>query len=194
VSIEGRILRGYAATWDRDVIGDRIVKGAFASSIARRGPRLVNGEVRSEIKLYYNHCAIIGHPVKMVEDDRGLYIEALIAETSLGDDVLALIESGSLDAMSFAYDVVEYDRDKLTGDRLLQELELYEIGPVDFPCNPKARILGLKSRPADDEDEDTAGVYGPADDEDEEDDDLDDFEDRFARVEALLEELASNAA
>ncbi len=181
-------MRGYAATWDRDKVGDRIVKGAFASSITRRGPRLVNGEIRSEIKLYYNHCSIIGHPLKMVEDDRGLYVEAFIAETSLGDDVLALIESGALDAMSFAYDVVEYDRDRATGERLLQELELYEIGPVDFPCNPKAAILGLKSLP----DDDLAGVYWD-DDELDLDEDLD-LEDRIARVEALLDTLAADAA
>ncbi|GMU51008.1 MAG: hypothetical protein AMXMBFR33_01540 [Candidatus Xenobia bacterium] len=140
-----RTITGYAATWDPDQVGDTIRKGAFAETIAQRGPNQVDGQLRSKIKLFYNHTFIIGIPTVMREDERGLYIEARIDETSLGNDVLAMCSSGTLDAMSFSYDVEESQRSPDTGRRELIKLKVYEFGPVDFPANELAAITGVKA-------------------------------------------------
>lgn len=166
-----RVLRAYWATWDPDQVGDRIARGAFAEDIKSRGPRLVDGKPRSEIKLGYNHETVIGLPLKMVEDERGLYVEARVDDTTVGADVLKMIESGTLDSCSFSYDVL--DSEGAPPNRVLKRLRVYEGGPVDWPCNKRAAVLGLKSDPNPGAWEDpNPGAWNP--DDDEEDDDPDD--------------------
>lgn len=144
VNATERIITGYAATWDRDSGGDTIQRGAFAETIKTRGPQTgSDGKVHSRIKVGFNHGDVVGIPLVMREDERGLYVEAKIDPTPLGDVILARVESGSLDSMSFQYDVL--DSDKSAGGRLLKKVEVYELGPVDYPMNEAALITGAKA-------------------------------------------------
>lgn len=192
MNVEGRVVKGYAATWDVDSIGDQIVRGAFADTIAERGPRLVNGETRSKIKVFYNHSLCIGRPLLMREDEKGLYVEFYVDETDLGNMVLAMIESGTLDVMSFAFDVVEAK--PVNGLRRLLKLKVYELGPVDIACNEEASIIGIKSSDFDSEDgewDSDDGEWENGDDEWEEDgeSDVNDVDKSISRVLALFEQL-----
>ena len=136
--VEGRIFRGYAATWDKDQGGDIIVPGAFAKTIAERGMKC---------RVMYNHKTLIGRPLELREEEKGLYTEGKISKTRAGDEVLELMRDGALDTMSITYSVpagkAEYDEKQ--DARILKEIKLYEFGPVDFPMNEAAIITGVKS-------------------------------------------------
>lgn len=140
---EGRTIFGYMATWDEDSIGDIIVPGAFAKTIAERGPRETPDGIRSQIKIGYNHGKIIGIPTVLKEDDTGLYYEGRIANTQLGNEVLQLVKEGVVDVNSFAFDIIKSD--EKDGKRYLKELKVYEGGPVDFACNEVAWMGGAKA-------------------------------------------------
>jgi len=135
--IEGRMFSGYASTWDRDQGGDIIMPGAFNKSLADRGER---------VKVLWQHGEPIGKPKMMREDEKGLYVEAQISKTRLGDEALELMRDGVIDQMSIGYSVgpggAEFNGD---GDRIIKELKLYEFSAVTFPMNEAAVITSVKS-------------------------------------------------
>lgn len=142
---EQRTVMGYGATYVKDSIGDRIIPGAFGETIERKGPREISpGEWRSDIKFGYNHAFLIGLPVVLREEKKGLWVEGRVDRTAIGNDVYIQCQSGTLDKMSFAYDIIEFIR-RADGGRDLLKLELYELGPVDWACNQTAVIAGTKS-------------------------------------------------
>lgn len=135
--VEGRTVRGYAATWDADSVGDIILQGAFKKTLSERADR---------VKLLWEHSSPIGKPTLMREDDVGLYTEALVSKTRLGDEALELMRDGVIDQMSIGYSVPESKSFKdAEGIRNIQEIKLFEFSPVTFPANEKAFILSVKS-------------------------------------------------
>ena len=103
VNAEERVISGYASTYDLDQGGDIIVRGAFTKTLASgRG-----------VKVLWQHKqdTPIGKPRTMREDERGLYVEAYIAKTAKGDEVLELAREGIIDSMSIGYQVYDSDRD-----------------------------------------------------------------------------------
>lgn len=133
VKAEGRTIVGYAAAFGNvDRVRDVIEPGAFK--------RTINA---NRAKVGYNHFHMIGKPMKMEEDSRGLLTESYISDTPKGNEVLQLVQDGVVDAMSIAYETVEAEEDD-RGVRHLKELKLYEYGPVDFPANENAVINGVK--------------------------------------------------
>ena len=137
VDNETRVFKGYASTYDKDLGGDIILPGAFAKTLSERADR---------VKVLWQHNEPIGRPVKMYEDGKGLYVEAKISKTRLGDEALELMRDGVIDQMSIGYSVpqgkADYDEN---GSRLIKELKLYEFSAVTFPMNEKAFITGVKS-------------------------------------------------
>lgn len=135
--IEGRTFRGYASTYDKDLGGDIIVPGAFAKTLAERGQR---------VKVLWQHSEPIGRPVEMREDSKGLYVEALVSKTRLGDEALELMKDGVIDQMSIGYSVPAGKSESQTdGTRIIKELKLYEFSAVTFPMNEAAVITGVKT-------------------------------------------------
>lgn len=135
--VEARTFFGHASTFDLDRVGDIITRGAFQKTLQERGAR---------VKIMYNHQELIGKPVKMYEDEKGLYVEGKISNTARGSEVLELMQDGVLDTMSITYAIPkggsDYNED---GVRVIKELDLYEFGPVDFAANESAIITGVKS-------------------------------------------------
>jgi HK97 family phage prohead protease len=76
---------------------ERIAPGAFKRSL----------QSRNEVKMLWNHdsgeplASVRGGTLKLVEDERGLKVEATLANTSRGRDVAELIRSKTVDSMSF---------------------------------------------------------------------------------------------
>ena len=135
-TVDGRTIMGYAARFGNvDQVGDVIVKGAFKKTLEGQG----------RIKTFYNHMIPIGKPVKMYEDDKGLYTESVISRTPKGDEILELVKDGVIGEMSIAYEVIQESMDAARKIRVLKELKLFEFGPVDFPANPEAIITGMKT-------------------------------------------------
>ena len=99
---------------------------------------------RNAIKVLFNHGMDptigdkpLGKPRTMKEDNRGLYVEVPLDDTSYNRDIIASLDSGALDGMSFRMSVQREEWDKLDTqlpERTIQEIRLYEFGPVTFPA------------------------------------------------------------
>lgn len=138
--------------WSENLGGfrEKVAPGAFKKSL--RG-----GDIRS----LFNHDPnyVLGRTkngtLKLREDDTGLKYEATPPDTQQARDVMALIERGDVDGMSFMFRVVSDTWDKLDdsknpAERTLNEVELVETGPVVFPAYPQseASVRALGAMPA----------------------------------------------
>lgn len=136
---------GYASLFNReDLSGDVVVPGAFKESLSRRSV--------SAVKLLYQHDAHqpIGIWTALEEDARGLYAKGrLMREIDKAREVLALMRAGALDGLSIGFRTVKGRRDKATGIRRLEKVDLWEISIVTFPLLPEARVATVKANPFD---------------------------------------------
>jgi uncharacterized protein len=133
---EGMSFSGYAAVFNSDSqplpFTERIAPGAFRGSLRNR----------NDIKLLWNHdtASVLGSSragtLKLTEDDRGLYVEAMLPNTTVGRDARELISRGDVDAMSFGFTVArggdEWSSDGST--RTLTKINLHEVSIVAFPA------------------------------------------------------------
>ena len=85
----------------------------------------------------------------MREDERGLYVKGRLLETvSKGREAAALISAGAIDGLSIGYRTLRAAKNE-KGQRVLNELELWEVSLVTFPMLPDARV-GAKGDAPDD--------------------------------------------
>lgn len=134
-----RTIEGYASTFgNKDLVGDIIEPGAFNKTIMERG---------NKVKFLWQHNPYmpIGKPLRMSEDSKGLYVEAHLSKTQMGNDALALAEDEVIDSFSIGYDIVKDEYDTDSSSRYLKELKLYEFSLVTFPANEEAKVRGLKN-------------------------------------------------
>lgn len=138
---DGAIIEGYASLFgETDQGGDMVQKGAYAKSL---------GVVGKRIKMLWQHdpAQPIGVWDEVREDDRGLWVKGrLLESTQKGREAAALIEAGALDGLSIGYRTkraVKNDK----GQRLLTELELWEVSVVTFPMLPSARVAAKGQTP-----------------------------------------------
>jgi uncharacterized protein len=140
---DGSLLVGYAAVFNEETVIDswegkfieRIAPGSFRKTLRERG---------DQIKVLFNHGMDpqigdkpLGKPAVIKEDERGLYVEVPLDDTSYNADIKALLRSGALDGMSFRMTVLE-DKWEEPEDglpiRTIKQVRLYEFGPVTFPA------------------------------------------------------------
>jgi HK97 family phage prohead protease len=137
VDQQERIFKGYASTYDLDSGGDIIVKGAFEKSM----------QSGRNVKVLWQHKTDvpIGKPILMREDDKGLYVEAKISQTTAGNDAMTLLMDGVIDSMSIGY-ITKESEFRNDGVRLLKEVDLFEFSLVSYPMNDKAVITQVKNQ------------------------------------------------
>lgn len=127
-------ITGYASLWGvADLAGDVVVRGAFAASVARRGP--------GGVRMLYQHCerTPVGVWTRIEEDERGLRIEGQVLDiTPEGRMAAALVRAGALDGLSIGFRAVKARRDGRL--RVLAEVDLWEVSLVTFPMLPGARF------------------------------------------------------
>ena len=135
---------GYASLFgQRDNAGDIVMPGAFASSLRRKGL----GNIR--MLFQHNPAEPVGAWVEMRENDRGLYVRGrLECEVQRGRELLSLLESGGLDGLSIGFKTLRAGRDRLSGARLLHDVDLWEISLVTFPMLGEARVSDVKNAAA----------------------------------------------
>lgn len=137
---DGLTLEGYGAVFDtptridswEGTFDEVIARGAFAKTIKERTP---------VVQFDHGHHPMIGSiPLGAIEaireDSHGLYVRARLADNWLIQPVRDAIASGAIDGMSFRFSVVKEQVDE-SGDmpvRTVQEVKLYEVGPVVFPA------------------------------------------------------------
>jgi len=143
---QGHVISGYASVFDAtDQGGDVVVAGAYAKSLAR-----LAGTGRS-IKMLWQHdpAQPIGIWDVVREDKHGLWVEGrLLTDVARGKEAAALIEAGAIDGLSIGYRTVRAAKND-KGQRLLSELELWEVSLVTFPMLPDARVAAKGDNPDD---------------------------------------------
>ena len=148
---ESRTISGYAAVFNnRDKAGDILLKGCFAKSIQDRGPE---SQANDKIIMLWQHDQHepIGKISVLIEDEKGLYFEAVIDDVERGNQAIKQLESGTLNQFSIGYSYVwekcEYDQER--DAFIVKEVVLYEISVVSIGCNGETEYLGLKSESTD---------------------------------------------
>jgi HK97 family phage prohead protease len=136
---DGMHLTGYAARFNEPSeplpFIERIAPGAFSRSLRSR----------NDIKLLWNHDSsmVLGSTrsgtLKLIEDDRGLRVSAILPDTQAGRDAKVLIQRGDVTGFSFGFTVPsggeEWNAEGT--ERTLKAVRLLEVSTgVPFPAYP----------------------------------------------------------
>jgi uncharacterized protein len=134
---DGTLIEGYASLFGkRDQGGDVVQKGAYAASLKR----LLQGNRAVKMLWQHDPAQPIGVWEEVHEDSTGLWVKGrILTEVEKGREAVALLSAGAIDGLSIGYRTVKSERDG-KGQRLLQELELWEVSLVTFPMLPEARV------------------------------------------------------
>lgn len=141
---EGRLVAGYASVFGRrDQGGDVVLPGAYAASLTR----LAGAGRRVKMLWQHDPARPIGVWEEVREDATGLYVKGrILDEVAQGREAAALLAAGAIDGLSIGYRTLRAERDG-KGNRLLAELELWEVSLVTFPMLPEARVAAKGDDP-----------------------------------------------
>lgn len=132
------VIEGYGSIFGNiDQGGDLILPGAFSSS-------LKSGR---KVKMLREHCPddLIGVWDEVTEDANGLRVKGrLLLTIDDGRNAFELVKSGALDGLSIGYRTVESEYNN-SGNRLLKQVDLWEVSLVTFGMNELARIDAVKA-------------------------------------------------
>ena len=148
-SSDGRTLSGYAAVFNTlapinergQSFDEQIARGAFAKAINNKDKVVVQFD-------HGQHPLIgsmpLGRLTRMEEDDHGLYVEAQLSDNWLIQPVRDAIADGAVDGMSFRFSVPDggdtWDRSGDNPVRTINEVRLFELGPVVFPAYAETSV------------------------------------------------------
>ena len=156
---DGAVVAGYASLFGkRDQGGDVVQKGAYAASLAR-----LKATGRA-VKMLWQHDPTqpIGVWDEVREDAIGLWVKGrILTEVERGREAAALLTAGAIDGLSIGYRTVRAERDG-KGQRLLAELELWEVSLVTFPMLAEARVSAKAEAPDADLWRDMAAIFDAA--------------------------------
>jgi len=152
-SADGLTLAGYAAVFGRpSMINERgqtfeetVAPGAFAKTI----------NARDRIVMQFDHgqhpffgSMPLGKITALREDSHGLYVEARLTDNWFTAPIRDAIANEAVTGMSFRFSVPEggdtWDRSGSTPRRTINEVRLYELGPVVHPAYEDTSV-GVRS-------------------------------------------------
>ncbi len=133
------VITGYASLFgSADQGGDVVQKGAYTQSLKSLAAK------GRGIKMLWQHdpAQPIGIWDEVREDAKGLFVKGrFLTEIQKGAEALALVRAGAIDGLSIGYRTLRAEKNA-KGQRLLHELELWEVSLVTFPMLPEARVQG----------------------------------------------------
>ncbi|WP_068116584.1 HK97 family phage prohead protease [Tropicimonas marinistellae] len=134
---DGAVIEGYASFFGKtDQGGDVVQPGAYAESLKA----LEAADRRVKMLWQHDPAQPIGVWDEVREDARGLYVKGrILTEVGKGREAAALIDAGAIDGLSIGYRTKRAEKDA-RGQRLLHDLELWEVSLVTFPMLPEARV------------------------------------------------------
>ncbi|NTC26607.1 HK97 family phage prohead protease [Agrobacterium tumefaciens] len=138
---EDGTFEGYGSIFGNvDSYGEKVMPGAFVDSLAR------HKREGSNVLMLWNHDAHqpIGVWEDLAEDAKGLWGKGrFLLDIQRAREVHTLAKNKAIGGLSIGYREEDTDQDGAV--RLLKKLNLYEISPVTFPANRRARIESVKS-------------------------------------------------
>lgn len=145
---------GYGAYFNNvDSYGDVILPGAFKDNVSRAK----KGDFPAMLSQHgMDDYTPVGVFTKIVEDEKGLYVEGKLANTTMGRDLYELMKMTprpAIKGMSIGYRVTEAEYPSGKSDpkfpkgcyRKIKSADVLEISIVTFPANQKATITSVKS-------------------------------------------------
>lgn len=147
INTDTHTFTGLASTWDLDLGGDVIRKGAFKRTLrnwksAKRNVPLVDSH-----NVYGSVTGVVGQMDNAQETDTGLLGEfSMIPNDTKAEEVFKRIAGGYADGLSIGYRPVKIEYPKTEEERrqgiyrYLDEVKLREVSVVLYPMNPNARI------------------------------------------------------
>lgn len=133
---------GYGAVFGTvDAYKERLLPGAFTQSLQAWAAK---GRMPA---LLWQHRPDqpIGVWRVMREDDRGLYVEGQLADTTLAREAYSLLKMGAISGLSIGFNVTDESYDKAAGVRELRAVDLWETSVVTFPANTDAQVSQVKA-------------------------------------------------
>lgn len=134
---DGVTVEGYASLFGApDQGNDVVMAGAYAAALARLA---ADGR---RVKMLWQHdpAQPIGVWDEVREDARGLWVKGRVLDTVVqGREAAALVAAGAIDGLSIGYRTLRAEKND-KGQRLLKELELWEVSLVTFPMLTSARV------------------------------------------------------
>lgn len=141
-SLSAREFEGYGSVFgNKDLGGDIVIPGAFKKSLA------VHKKSGGLPPMFWMHQPdqVPGKWLEMSEDAKGLYVRGELADTQLGNEMHTLLKMKAVRGQSIGYRPVETEYNK-DGERLLKEVDLWEVSIVSLAMNPLAQVEAVKSR------------------------------------------------
>ena len=141
-TLEGRTLRGYAATFNDEVV----IAGIFREKLAYG---CFTDSLNSDVLALLNHDLgrVIGRTtsgtLRLRQDAKGLAVEIDLPDSPDGQTAWALVTRQDLKGMSFAFVPTEEDWDDSGPGlplRTIRSLELVEVSCVAIPAYPTTSI------------------------------------------------------
>jgi HK97 family phage prohead protease len=140
--------------WDSPTmrIVETVAPGTFARAL----------QEKQDVRCLFNHEPdnILGrtanNTLSMNEDSKGLHYDAdFDMRTRIANDVRCFVDRGDVTGCSFSFSVTKQqrteveDNEKLIINREIQDVDLYDVGPVTYPAyegtGVKARAVELRS-------------------------------------------------
>lgn len=117
-----------------DAVGDLIQKGAFNLAV-------------SDLPMLFQHdpADLIGTWEQVTETEEGLSVKGRLhlAESARARSVRGLVQGGLISGLSIGFRTKASARQG--GNRVISELDLFEISLVRNPSHPKARVTSAKN-------------------------------------------------
>ena len=134
-------LAGYAAVFNESSVPlpfkESIAPGAFRKTLTET----------PDVRLLINHEGLPlarskNGTLTLTEDERGLYFEAELADTTEARDIYKLVERGDVDQMSFAFRVIRQKWSEDRSLRVLTEVSLADgdVSVVTYPAYPTTKV------------------------------------------------------
>jgi HK97 family phage prohead protease len=156
---DGTVIEGYASYFGvGDKGGDVVQAGAYGASLKALAAR------GGSVKMLWQHdpAQPIGVWDIVREDAKGLYVKGrLLSDVAKGREAIALIGAGAIDGLSIGYRTVRAVKNG-NGQRLLSELELWEVSLVTFPMLSSARVGAKGETPEADAWHELTGIFRDA--------------------------------
>lgn len=139
VDTGARTFRGLSSTWEKDLGGDLIHKGAFARTLDHwrtSGRTIALTDGHPELEGGPQADRVLGKMVDAGETSDGLVTEFKMRSTQRATEALEAIEGGYLTGLSITYKAVQAKREREA--RHIHEIKLHSVGLVTAGMNPGA--------------------------------------------------------
>ena len=140
--LENREFEGHGSIFgNEDLGGDIVAPGAFSRSLKQ------HSKAGSTPLMFWMHdpSRVPGKWTDMREDDTGLHVKGVLADTPLGNEIHSLLTMKAVRGLSIGYSTVDSEW-KDDGTRLLKDIDLWEVSVVSLPMNPMAQVAHAKSQ------------------------------------------------